>query len=145
AVRAAKLGGVGVSRLGTEDPTLWNVLARTAPADDAFLARLGPMKTDQTVAHVGRGEVVSIDLSHDGGLRTLAREADGKLRATYNDAPTYPALYHPGAADKAKVALTFDDGPDPVWTPKVLDLLKARGLKATFFLIGRNVEAYPEL
>ncbi len=145
AVRAAKLGGVGVSRLGTEDPALWNVLARSAPADDAFLARLGPMKTDQTVTHVGRGEVVSIDLSHDDGLRTLAREADGKLRAIYSDAPTYPALYHQGAADKTKVALTFDDGPDPTWTPRILDVLKARGLKATFFLIGRNVEDHPDL
>ncbi len=145
AVRAAKLGGVGVSRLGTEDPALWSVLARSVPADDAFLARLGPMKTDQTVTHVGRGEVVSVDLSHDDGLRTVVREADGKLHATYNDAPTYPALYHQGPADKSKVALTFDDGPDPVWTPRILDVLKTRGLKATFFLIGRNVEDHPEL
>ena len=145
AVRAAGLGGVGVNRLGTEDPALWSVLARTTSADDGFLTRLAPLKTDQTVTHVGRGEVVSVDLSHDDGLRTVAGEADGKLRAAYLDAPTYPALYHQGAADKTKVALTFDDGPDPVWTPKILDVLKARGLKATFFLIGRNVENHPDL
>ena len=43
------------------------------------------------------------------------------------------------------VALTFDDGPDPVQTPKLLDLLKKRHVKATFCLVGKNVVAYPEL
>lgn len=43
------------------------------------------------------------------------------------------------------VVLTFDDGPDPVWTPKVLDALDGAGAKATFFLIGRKVEKYPEV
>ncbi|NUR74600.1 MAG: polysaccharide deacetylase family protein [Hamadaea sp.] len=39
------------------------------------------------------------------------------------------------------VALTFDDGPQPTWTPRVLDQLKAAGIKATFCLIGRQVKA----
>ncbi|MCZ2815106.1 polysaccharide deacetylase family protein [Modestobacter sp. VKM Ac-2984] len=43
------------------------------------------------------------------------------------------------------VALTFDDGPSPQWTPEVLDVLRARGVKATFFLIGRNVADHPEM
>lgn len=43
------------------------------------------------------------------------------------------------------VALTFDDGPHPVWTPKVLDYLKATGVKATFCLIGVKVRKNPEL
>ena len=43
------------------------------------------------------------------------------------------------------IALTFDDGPDPVWTPKVLDVLKAQHVKATFFVIGSEVAAHPEL
>lgn len=144
-VRAAGLGGVGVDRLGTEDPALWSVLARTAPADDAFLAPLEVLKTDETVTHIGRGEVVSVDLSRDDGTRKIHREADGKLSAKYIDAPTYPALYHQAASDKTKVALTFDDGPDPTWTPQILDVLKARGVKATFFVLGRNVEDHPEL
>ncbi|MBE0557134.1 MAG: polysaccharide deacetylase family protein [Proteobacteria bacterium] len=41
--------------------------------------------------------------------------------------------------------LTFDDGPDPIATPKVLDLLARHSLKATFFLIGAHVEQYPEI
>jgi peptidoglycan-N-acetylglucosamine deacetylase len=43
------------------------------------------------------------------------------------------------------VFLTFDDGPDPEATPRVLDLLGTHGAKATFFLIGRNAERHPEL
>jgi len=43
------------------------------------------------------------------------------------------------------VALTFDDGPHPRWTPRVLDLLAERGAHATFFLMGRKAEKYPEV
>ncbi len=43
------------------------------------------------------------------------------------------------------VALTFDDGPDPAGVRPVLDALAARGVKATFFLIGRDLEAHPDL
>lgn len=43
------------------------------------------------------------------------------------------------------IALTFDDGPHPVWTAKLLDGLKEKGIKATFFVVGENVEKYPEL
>src|SRR5262245_5132418 len=44
-----------------------------------------------------------------------------------------------------RLALTFDDGPDPVHTRRVLDLLEARGHRATFFLIGAQAERHPEL
>ncbi len=43
------------------------------------------------------------------------------------------------------VALTFDDGPDPEQTPKLLDLLAAQGVKATFCVVGENVQAHPDL
>jgi len=41
--------------------------------------------------------------------------------------------------------LTFDDGPDPATTPRVLDLLDARGARSTFFCIGRRVEAHRDI
>jgi peptidoglycan/xylan/chitin deacetylase (PgdA/CDA1 family) len=44
-----------------------------------------------------------------------------------------------------EVALTFDDGPDPTYTPKLLDMLKAQDVKATFCLVGRRVRANPGL
>lgn len=43
------------------------------------------------------------------------------------------------------VALTFDDGPDPVYTPKLLDLLRQKDVRATFFVIGKRAEQYPEI
>jgi peptidoglycan/xylan/chitin deacetylase (PgdA/CDA1 family) len=41
------------------------------------------------------------------------------------------------------IAITFDDGPNPELTPRLLDMLKERGIKATFFVVGKNVEEYP--
>ncbi|CUH80434.1 polysaccharide deacetylase family protein [Tropicibacter naphthalenivorans] len=43
------------------------------------------------------------------------------------------------------VAMTFDDGPHPSLTPKLLDMLKARGLRATFYLIGNRVVTWPDI
>ena len=43
------------------------------------------------------------------------------------------------------VALTFDDGPDPVYTPKLLDLLREKDVKATFFVVGKRAEKNPEI
>jgi peptidoglycan/xylan/chitin deacetylase (PgdA/CDA1 family) len=43
------------------------------------------------------------------------------------------------------VALTFDDGPSQIYTPQVLEILKENNIHATFFLIGKNVEKYPEI
>jgi peptidoglycan/xylan/chitin deacetylase (PgdA/CDA1 family) len=48
-------------------------------------------------------------------------------------------------ADSGAVALTFDDGPDPEFTPQVLDVLAAHRATATFFLVGRRVRRHPEL
>ncbi|MBA3261418.1 MAG: polysaccharide deacetylase family protein [Thermoleophilaceae bacterium] len=55
--------------------------------------------------------------------------------------PALEELDPPGA----RVALTFDDGPDPDATPAVLEALEAAGARATFFLVGEQVEAHPEL
>ncbi len=44
-----------------------------------------------------------------------------------------------------KVALTFDDGPDPQYTPMLLDGLKERNVRATFFVLGKQAEKYPEI
>ncbi|WP_026575661.1 polysaccharide deacetylase family protein [Bacillus sp. UNC438CL73TsuS30] len=44
-----------------------------------------------------------------------------------------------------KIAFTFDDGPNPVYTPQLLDLLKINNIKATFFVVGSKSEKYPEV
>jgi peptidoglycan/xylan/chitin deacetylase (PgdA/CDA1 family) len=50
-----------------------------------------------------------------------------------------------GETDRREVALTFDDGPSPEGTPRVLDALREAGLSATFFLIGEKAERHPEI
>ncbi len=47
--------------------------------------------------------------------------------------------------DQKKVALTFDDGPSPIWTPQILHALKEKNVKATFFMIGYHVQKYPDI
>jgi peptidoglycan/xylan/chitin deacetylase (PgdA/CDA1 family) len=49
-----------------------------------------------------------------------------------------------GKTDK-EIALTFDDGPDPIYTPRLLDLLKRQGARATFFVVGENAERHPDI
>jgi peptidoglycan-N-acetylglucosamine deacetylase len=58
-----------------------------------------------------------------------------------------PTLATPGETMEFghRIALTFDDGPDPVTTPAILDILRDNHLKATFFVIGARAEQYPEL
>ena len=58
--------------------------------------------------------------------------------------PNLTRLPAPAAGDRP-VALTFDDGPDPAVTPRVLETLARRGARATFFCVGRRAEAHPDL
>ncbi|TBL75806.1 polysaccharide deacetylase family protein [Paenibacillus thalictri] len=53
-------------------------------------------------------------------------------------------VFRQAAADRG-ILLTFDDGPDPDYTPQLLDLLQEHGIKATFFVLGRKAEQYPQL
>ena len=144
-VRESGLGGVGVSRLGSEDPHVWEVLELREPPGSGVLRSLGELKGTFTITNVGRGDIVSVDTAQEDGRRAVTLEPNGLLSAKYFDFPTYPILYHEGATDEHQVALTFDDGPDPKWTPKILDILRSRGVKAAFFLIGKNCEDHPEL
>jgi len=58
----------------------------------------------------------------------------------------FPKLYfREGNPKKKQVALTFDDGPDSVYTPQMLDVLGKHGVKATFFLIGNRAELFPDV
>lgn len=59
--------------------------------------------------------------------------------------PIPPGLITVFGANGGRIALTFNDGPDPMVTPQVLDLLKAAGAKATFFVVGERAAAHPDL
>ena len=62
-------------------------------------------------------------------------------------APVISAAGQPRTAQvrSRTVALTFDDGPDPVWTPKILEVLRRNHVHATFFVVGTQVAAHPEI
>jgi peptidoglycan-N-acetylglucosamine deacetylase len=56
-----------------------------------------------------------------------------------------PAVPTPAPGSAGVVYLTFDDGPAPAWTPRVLELLARHRARATFFVVGRHAAAHPEL
>lgn len=65
--------------------------------------------------------------------------------AFHRNSPLFgPTIHRLPTRDRA-VALTFDDGPNPEATPLVLDALAERGVKATFFILGRHAERWPDL
>src|SRR5437879_4066583 len=147
AVREQKAGGFALYRLGSEDPAIWDALSvpRDFRLDNQTRQSLELIKSTDTIADVGDGEIVTVDEDRSDGMRKLAVDADGFLTATYVKFAEFPTLYHQGAGGERQVAITFDDGPDPRWTPKILDILKAANVKAAFFLVGVNAERYPSL
>jgi len=146
-VRDEKAGGFAVYRLGSEDPAIWDTLnvPRDFKLDNQTRQALELIKSTDTITDVGDGEIVTVDEDRTDGLRNLTVDAHGYLTAKYVKFAEFPTLYHQGAGGEHQVAITFDDGPDPRWTPKVLDILKAANVKATFFVVGVNAERYPAL
>jgi peptidoglycan/xylan/chitin deacetylase (PgdA/CDA1 family) len=86
----------------------------------------------------GSGEVASIPQSSQEGRRVLTWDPAGEqvVDERYLSLPRPEQVLETGLRP-GTVALTFDDGPDPVWTPRVLDILRRYQARATFFVIGR--------
>ncbi|MEO6248316.1 MAG: polysaccharide deacetylase family protein [Sphingomicrobium sp.] len=133
----AGLHSVGLWRMGAEDPALWSVFGRNAvsPRNPAALARL-PEGTNVDVE--GNGEILRIASLPTPGERRLTVTRDGLISGV--EFVTLPRPYTITRTNYAPntVALTFDDGPDARWTPHILDILKAKGVPATFFIVGEN-------
>ncbi|HHV93499.1 MAG TPA: polysaccharide deacetylase family protein [Firmicutes bacterium] len=66
-------------------------------------------------------------------------------RYVYRGFGLQPELFRVGNRELPFIALTFDDGPDPLYTPLILDILREKDVKATFFMIGRHAERHPEI
>lgn len=149
AARAKGFTGFAIARLGTEEGQLWPALdlINAPKLSAADLASLRELRTKSVITNIGEGEIVSVDISPADGHRQLSLDEPGEslISATYEKFPRYPSLYHQGAGGEHEVAITFDDGPDPTWTPKVLDVLREKGVKAAFFLVGQQAENYPDL
>lgn len=146
-MRAAQRLGINTFamwRLGSEDRSLWSIWDQ--PQEELAPDKLRVVPPGQDVDMEGNGEILQITSKPQKGERTVTLDpASGMITdEQFKSVPTPYELTQYGAAAK-QVALTFDDGPDPKFTPQILNVLKAKGAKATFFLIGMQAEKYPGL
>ncbi|HYL74221.1 MAG TPA: glycosyltransferase [Bryobacteraceae bacterium] len=137
--------GVGLWRLGAEDPGLWTLLkAHTWPDDSFNPVQLFPLSAQKSVQQYGGGEVLRItDYPHDGS-RNVWKDKDGDFFEQYQKFPSYYVVESSGGSTQKQIAITFDDGPSQ-YTSQVLDVLKQKQVPATFFVIGLNAEQYPSM
>jgi cellulose synthase/poly-beta-1,6-N-acetylglucosamine synthase-like glycosyltransferase/peptidoglycan/xylan/chitin deacetylase (PgdA/CDA1 family)/spore germination protein YaaH len=142
-MRAARQLGLqtfALWRLGEEDSSLWDIWDR--PSDPSSLQALGSVEPGHDVDTEGEGDILRITGLPQPGKRTVEVDTDEpdprKKLVVDEHMDVYPHTYtveqygyHPN-----QLALSFDDGPDPKWTPKVLDVLKQHHATGTFMLIG---------
>jgi peptidoglycan/xylan/chitin deacetylase (PgdA/CDA1 family) len=107
----------------------------------AFLAGCGDMGSPKTTWNAAPEASASSSSPATGG--TGGGEGTSALAAARTDASGVNGVQ--ATTESNSVALTFDDGPDPNWTPKMLALLKKNNVKATFCLVGVQVQQYPQL
>ncbi|MGA9790723.1 MAG: polysaccharide deacetylase family protein, partial [Terriglobales bacterium] len=143
-MRAAQTVGIqtfALWRLGSEDRSLWRVW--DMPGEANASDRLKDVPPGQDVDMEGSGEILHIEARPTNGVRELT--IDNKTGLI--DGEEFKSLPEPYrvaryGASKNHLALTFDDGPDPQWTPKILDVLKREHVPGTFFLIGIQAEKF---
>ena len=133
------------------------VLGQPGATDDAtLLAQCGGIRLDDLVlqyavdgvqslqVHRMPGDVLGGPSLQDEWTQFGAQvRQSGELDALPREGPVTAILG--GDPTGGKVALTIDDGPHPLTTPLVLDVLRREGVHATFFLVGENAEEFPEL
>ncbi len=133
----AGIRDVALWKLGSEDPGLWSIFGRNTvmPRNTSGLTHLAQ---GTNVDIEGPGEILRVTALPTPGERRLTLGPNGLIsNVDFIRVPRPWTItrsgYRPGL-----VALTFDDGPDPRWTPQVLDILKAKHVPATFFIVGEN-------
>jgi len=138
----AGFAGVAVWRLGAEDPGLWTILQEKKWPDDTFnpwpLFRLTSAASPN---RFGDGEVLRVtDTPHDGARNVWLDKPTDNFVEQYQRYPSYYVIERSGAVNPKWISLTFDDGPDPRYTPRILDILGEKHVPATFFVVGVNAE-----
>jgi cellulose synthase/poly-beta-1,6-N-acetylglucosamine synthase-like glycosyltransferase/spore germination protein YaaH/peptidoglycan/xylan/chitin deacetylase (PgdA/CDA1 family) len=146
-MRAAQAMGIktfALWRLGSEDRSLWQVW--DLPQDNNARDKLKDVPPGQDVDMEGAGEILRIASLPSHGTRSLTIDPETGLIGDENfDSLPEPYRVDRYGSSKDSVAITFDDGPDPTWTPKILDVLKREHATATFFLIGLQAEKFPNV
>jgi cellulose synthase/poly-beta-1,6-N-acetylglucosamine synthase-like glycosyltransferase/peptidoglycan/xylan/chitin deacetylase (PgdA/CDA1 family)/spore germination protein YaaH len=139
-------GGVALWRLGFEDPRLWSFFQKNLSTDSlrktgVDVKRLTTVGLNNRIDYAGDGEV--LDLITTPTIGEIKVGFDPKTFTitdqTYIKLPTKYVIRRYGYAP-GKIVLTFDDGPDPNYTPRILDILKREKVPASFFVVGSMVE-----
>ena len=125
--------------LGKEDPSLWQVWDHPSAANAPELLRAVP--PGENVDDEGEGDILRVVARPQTGERTIQMDADN-FTVTDESMVRLPHSYtiQQYGYDPHKLALSFDDGPDPVWTPKILDILKQYNVKGAFMVIGEEAQ-----
>jgi peptidoglycan-N-acetylglucosamine deacetylase len=108
---------------------------------DVSLSKIIPF---DAAVKTGNGEVFSYKQDTSIGERKVEIKNGFVTKATITKTANSTELTKLGGSEN-KINLSFDDGPDPEFTPKVLDILREKGVKATFFVIGEKARQYPNL
>lgn len=133
---------IALWRLGSEDPGFWADLSAYRNGGRPDIQRLRSLLNTDVE---GSGELLRITATPTEGRRDPIYDAEGLIRdERYRTLPT-PYVVKRAGARRDMLALTFDDGPDPVWTPQILNVLEQAHVPATFFVIGENALQHPEL
>jgi len=140
-LRAAERVGVrgtALWRLGMEDPSIWYIWDATHP-DETIRSKLADVPPGYDLILEGEGDIWKITATPQSGRRKFDYDASTDL-FTDESFESYPLSWRIDqlGALPHKVALTFDDGPDPRWTPRILDILEEKKVPAAFFVIGET-------
>src|SRR5713226_205867 len=137
--------GTALWRLGSADTSLWPVWD-AAHADDAARQKLTDLAPGPDLILEGDGDFWHITDTPKHGRRSFEYDAAADLFTdeSYDVIPLSFNIDQIGAAKK-KIALSFDDGPDPKWTPKILDVLKQKNVPGVFFVIGNMANQRPDI
>ncbi|PFW89253.1 glycosyl transferase family 2 [Bacillus pseudomycoides] len=137
--------GFALWRLGAEDPTVWKALKDPIEVQNNPDA-LHKIASLDEVNYSGQGEILQIENERQNGLRDFKVGKEGYLTdEVYQSLPSAYQVQRYGKPKGKQVVLTFDDGPDPKYTPEILDILKEYKVKAAFFVLGENAQINPNL
>ncbi|MEC5423319.1 glycosyltransferase [Virgibacillus sp. C22-A2] len=132
--------GIALWRLGSEDPSVWDVLKGNKTEE------LLTVKNGGNIYSTGEGNIFRATESRKEGKRSLQFDDSGFITGeTYVANPVaseFERLSQPGDQE---IVLTFDDGPDPEYTEDILDILNQYQVKASFFVIGNKAVNHQDI
>ena len=142
-----ELAGVSIWRLGLEDNRIWNFY--NLPLDANSIKNIKPdynkwfssISNDGGIDYIGEGEILDVIGEPTNGNIEIEIDSTENIitEQNYKTLPSGFIVRKIGKKEN-KLVLTFDDGPDPEYTPQILKILKEENVPATFFIVGLNAQ-----